>query len=470
MSTSLPPPGLDNAYNALLEIISFPFKHASHFEKMRIDPPKGALLYGPPGCGKTMLVQAVTKACDSKLFVIQGPEIFGSDMGDSELRLRERFNEATELTKVSNRPDAVAPSRDRAAQHECRVVTQLLTLMDGLEARGRLVVIGATNKPNSLDPALRRPGRLDREIYIEVPNIEARKQILSHYTQNLVLSDDISLGFLSQVTNGYVSADLASLCREAATLAIRRQFLKIKNAEHSSSKESVTLNDFQQAMKGITPSIQRGHTTSVMDAKWNSVGGLADVKKQLIQVIEWPLKHKETMKRLVRELFKKARSSSPSVIFLDEIDTIVGSRSFSSASAGGGGDSVQERILSTLLNEMDGVEDANNVLVVGATNRPDMLDAALMRPGRFDKLIYATTDLASDVDLNMLAEITERYSGADLQNLCKEASLFAIREFLDATTVSQRHFEKALKIVKPSIASDQIEFYINLSNQYSRNG
>ncbi|KAJ1675752.1 hypothetical protein EV182_000650 [Spiromyces aspiralis] len=393
--------------------------------------------------------------------------------------------------------------------------------MDGLEARGRLIVIGATNRPNALDPALRRPGRFDREIHIEIPDVDARRAILSHYASRLPLSDEVSIDTIARITNGYVGADLAALCRTAATFTVQRRL------RAPSMTSLVTMQDFFDAMKTVPPSVRRGYTVNVAETKWSDIGGMDHVKKKLIQVIEWPIMYGDTIKRLglrpargillygppgcskttlVKvvatqsnasffsingaalyssyvgdseriELFHKARASSPAIIFLDEVDTIVGSRDFSGTGSNSGSDGVQERILSTLLNEMDGVEDAKNVLVVGATNRPDMLDPALLRPGRFDRLIYVPppdetarleifkiqtkkAHLAGDIDLEQLARQTELYSGADVANLCKEAAMAALREDRRCTCVT----------VKPSITREQLGFYTRISTNYEGTG
>ncbi|KAI8581192.1 hypothetical protein K450DRAFT_172549 [Umbelopsis ramanniana AG] len=481
--------GLEKAYDALLEVVSYPLLYNDVIKTLNIECPKGVLLYGPPGVGKTYLVASIAKVCGAEMIVIQGPEVFGPYIGESEEKLRNKFKEAALCSEQKKVPvilfideiDALTPNRQNAQSHESRVVAQLLTLMDGMENRGRTVVIGATNRPNSLDPALRRPGRFDREILIDAPNENARLHILRSQLKKVpVLNEDDVLAKLAVMTNGYVAADLMALCREATMF----------------SELSVTIDDFAASMSKVGPSIQRGYETVVEKKGWDDIGGLEDVKKKLKQATEWPLLHKETFKRLglkpprgillfgppgcskttlvkviasvsgatflsingaqiyspfvVRSTFQKARSAAPSVIFLDEIEAIVGKRNL--GSGGSGSDSVQERVLSTLLNEMDGVELASSVLVIGATNRPDMLDAALMRPGRFDKIIYVpppdfvsrqqilhvhTKDipLAEDVDLEEIADKTNLYTGADLQNLCREAAMIGLRQNRSASSV-----------------------------------
>ncbi|KAH8557012.1 P-loop containing nucleoside triphosphate hydrolase protein [Umbelopsis sp. PMI_123] len=487
--------GLEKAYDALLEVVSYPLLYNDVIETLNIECPKGVLLYGPPGVGKTHLVSSIAKVC-------------GAEM------------------------DALTPNRQNAQSHESRVVAQLLTLMDGMENRGRTVVIGATNRPNALDPALRRPGRFDREILIDAPNENARLHILQSQLKKVpIVNEDDVLAKLALMTNGYVAADLMALCREATMVAIERCLENQDDSKRRNSDLYVTIDDFAASMAKVGPSIQRGYETVVEKKGWDDIGGLEDVKKKLKQATEWPLLHKETFKRLglkpprgillfgppgcskttlvkviasvsgatflsingaqiyspfvgdsekiIRTTFQKARSAAPSVIFLDEIEAIVGKRNL--GTGGSGSDAVQERVLSTLLNEMDGVELASSVLVIGATNRPDMLDAALMRPGRFDKIIYVpppdfvsrqqilqvhtqNIPLADDVDLEEIADKTNLYTGADLQNLCREAAMIALRQNRSACTVAQQNLEAALKIVKPSLTFKVLKQYEALQN------
>ncbi|CAG8701836.1 16560_t:CDS:10, partial [Acaulospora morrowiae] len=515
------------------------------------------LIYGPPGVGKTFLVNEIAKACNAKMISIHGPDVFGTYVGESEARLRNIFSQAKSLTIEENRPiilfidelDALTPHRAEAQSHESRVVAQLLTLMDGMESRGRLVVLAATNRPNAIDPALRRPGRFDREVAVDVPSEESRCKILKSLTSAVPLGDDVNIGSLASITSGYVGADLASLCREAAMNAVHRKlrssdsnegFLKYEprysiqgtvrtylqnNLSHHSIRSVITMGDFLNAMSHVLPSIQRGFQVNVEKTSWDDIGGLESVKKQIIQAVEWPLKCHTTFKRLglkpprgillygppgcskttlvkviaattgvtflsingaelyspfvgdsekiIRSTFRRARASIPSVIFFDEIDAIVGKRSLNGEL--GGGNNVQERVLSTLLNEMDGIEITNNVLVVGATNRPDMVDDALLRPGRFDKLIYvpppnlsarkqilrihaSKMPLCKDVDLDAIAEKTEMYTGADLKNLCRESAMIALRAERDTMSVNMCDFFSALELVKPSLTTEMMKY------------
>ncbi|CAG8530939.1 3497_t:CDS:10, partial [Acaulospora colombiana] len=546
-------PGLEQAYEALYEVVSYPLLYPDLIQRLNIECPKGVLIYGPPGVGKTFLVNEIAKACNAKMVSINGPDVFGTYVGESESRLRDIFSQARSLTVDENCPvilfidelDALTPHRTEAQSHESRVVAQLLTLMDGMKSRGRFVVIAATNRPNAIDSALRRPGRyyqlfltwvpsgeccgdvfyflivrFDREIAVDVPSEESRCKILKLQTSTMPLDEEVDLALLASITSGYVGADLASFCREAAMNAVHRKLklIHVDEEESSSTSSIVTMSDFLNAMSRVLPSMQRGFQVNIEKTSWNDIGGLELVKKQIIQAVEWPLKRRDTFKRLglksprgillygppgcskttlvkamastsgvtflsvngaelyspfvgdsekiIRSTFRRARSSTPSIIFFDEIDAIVGKRRLGKVSDGG--DGVQERVLSTLLNEMDGVEITNNVLVVGATNRPDMLDDALLRPGRFDKLIYVPppdlparkhilrihtlkTPLCEDVDLDVIAEKTEMYTGADLMNLCRESAMISLREANDTIGVNMSNFFSALKVVKPSL-------------------
>ncbi|KAG2232545.1 hypothetical protein INT48_000925 [Thamnidium elegans] len=513
---------LQKAYQALFEVVCFPFLYKDWVEKLNIECPKGVLLYGPPGVGKTFLVSSIAKRCNAKMFIIQGPEIFGPFIGESEERLRAKFTEAREYAIRENVPvilfideiDALTPRRDNSQSHENRMVAQLLTLMDGVKSRGRLIIVGATNRPNSIDPALRRPGRFDREISMEPPNAEDRYALFQAQLNKMPLDSAVDIEILSIMTNGYVAADINAMCREAAMAAVQRA------SKHSDIEVLVTMSDFKSAFATVGPSMQRGFQVQVEKMKWDDVGGLEDVKKRLKQAVEWPLLYKNSFKRLglkpprgillygppgcskttlvkviassanvaflsingaqlyspfvVRTTFQKARASAPSIIFLDETEAIVGKRNM--GNGGSSGDSVQERVLSTLLNEMDGVESAESVLVVGATNRPDMLDAALMRPGRFDQAVYVPPPdehsryeilkihtkhmpLSSDIDLMDIASRTNYYTGADLQNICRESAMEALRSNKLASDVTMANFNKSLATIPPSLNAESVKEY-----------
>ena len=434
--------GLKEEVKKVREMIEIPLKRPELFEKLGIAPPKGVLMHGPPGTGKTLLAKAVASESDAHFIAINGPEIMSKYVGGSEENLREYFEEAEENSPsiiFIDELDAIAPKREETnGEVERRTVAQLLTLMDGLKSRGQVVVIGATNRPDSLDPALRRPGRFDREIEIGVPDTEERKEVLEIHTRNMPLADDVDLDKISNTTHGFVGADLESLCKEAAMRVVRRILPEIQNDEEIPKevmeKIVVTGDDFKNAQKEIQPSALREVLVQIPDIKWDDVGGLEDVKQELKEAVEWPLKHPETFQRLgirppkgtllygipgtgktllakavaseseanfisvkgpellskwvgesekgVREVFRKAKQAAPTVIFFDEIDAIASTRS------GNDGDSgVTKRVVNQLLTEMDGLEELEDVAIIAATNRPDILDAGLMRPGRFDRHI-----------------------------------------------------------------------------------
>ncbi|MCS7136067.1 MAG: CDC48 family AAA ATPase [Nitrososphaerota archaeon] len=524
--------GLQEQIQRIRELIELPLRYPELFQKLGIDPPKGILLYGPPGCGKTLLAKAVATEADANFILINGPEIMNKYYGETEARLREIFRKAEEEAPsiiFIDEIDAIAPKRSEVTgEVEKRVVAQLLALMDGLESRGSVIVIGATNRPNALDPALRRPGRFDREIEIGIPDKKARKEILDIHTRGMPLDESVDLDKLADITRGYTGADIAALCREAAMRAIRRILPSIDFSEDKISPEllnslTVTMKDFLDAYKDITPTALREVEIETPTVRWEQVGGLEEVKQRLREAIEWPLKYPEKFERLgikppkgillygppgcgktllakaiateseanfisikgpeifskwvgesekaIREIFRKARQAAPCIVFLDEIESIIPRKDLLEDSSG-----VSHRVASQLLAEMDGIEDLNGVVVVGATNRPDMLDPAILRPGRFDRLIYvpppdekarlqilkiytAKMPLAEDVSLEEIASMTEGYSGADLESLCREAALSAIRRGAEPEIVTREDFQEALRIVKPSLSPHMIKEY-----------
>jgi len=523
---------LEEAKTRLREIVELPMRHPELFRHLGIEPPKGVLLYGPPGVGKTLLAKALANEVGAYFIAINGPEIMSKFYGESEQRLREIFEEARKNAPAIifiDEIDAIAPKREEVVgEVEKRVVAQLLTLMDGLAERGRVIVIGATNRPDALDPALRRPGRFDREIEIPPPDKKARREILAVHTRSVPLDDDVNLDKIAEMTHGYTGADLAALVKEAAMNALRR-FLAEKNVDLSKPIPSdllrtlkVSMNDFIQAMNMVHPSLLREVFVEVPEVRWSDIGGLEDVKQQLREAVEWPLKYQDIFERMgirppkgillygppgvgktllakaaatesganfiavngpeilskwvgeseraIREIFRRARMVAPAIIFLDEIDSIVPARG-SRVDSG-----VTDRIVNQLLTEMDGIKPLRGVVVIAATNRPDLLDPALLRPGRFDRIIKAPppdrkarleilkihtrrVPLASDVDLEKLADMTNGFTGADLEALVREAVMLALREKLEAREVSMKYFLEALKIVKPSLSEDVMEKY-----------
>ena len=524
--------GLQEQIQRIREMIELPLRYPELFQKLGIEPPKGVLLYGPPGCGKTLLAKAVATEAEANFILINGPEIMNKYYGETEARLREIFRKAEEEAPsivFIDEIDAIAPKRSEVTgEVEKRVVAQLLALMDGLEARGQVIVIGATNRPNALDPALRRPGRFDREIEIGIPDKKGRREILQIHTRGMPLAEDVNIDRLAEMTRGYTGADLAALCREAAMKAIRRILPSIDfNEEHISPEilDSlvVTMKDFLDAFKEITPTALREVEIEIPNVRWEDVGGLEEVKQRLVEAVEWPLKYPEKFEkfgikpprgillygppgcgktllakaiateseanfisvkgpeifnkwvgeseRAIREIFRKARQAAPCIIFFDEIESVIPRKDLVDDSSG-----VTNRVSSQLLSEMDGVEELSDVIVIGATNRPDLIDPAVMRPGRLDRLIYVPPPdekarysilkiytrkmpLAHDVNLRELAARTEGYSGADLESLCREAALNSLRKNIEAEYVTREDFEEALKIVKPSISPQMVREY-----------
>ncbi len=524
--------GLHEEIQRIREMIELPLRFPELFQRLGIDPPKGVLLHGPPGCGKTLLAKAVATEAEANFILINGPEIMNKYYGETEAKLREIFRRAEEEAPsiiFIDEIDAIAPKRSEVTgEVEKRVVAQLLALMDGLESRGQVIVIGATNRPNAVDPALRRPGRFDREIEIGIPDKKGRKEILQIHTRGMPLAADVDLDKVAEITKGYTGADLAALCREAAMKCIRRILPSIDFNEERISPEilnslEVTMKDILEAYKEITPTALREVEIETPTVHWNDIGGLHDVKQKLVEAIEWPLKFPDKFERLgikppkgillygppgcgktllakavateaeanfvtikgpevyskwvgesekaIREVFRKARQASPCIIFLDEIETIVPRKDMLDDSSG-----VAHRVAAQLLSEMDGVEELRDVVVLGATNRPDLMDPAVLRPGRFDRLIYVpppdeagryetlkiytrNMPLSEEVDLRKLAAMTEGYSGADLESLCREAALSALRRDTNAKYVSWADFQEALKLVRPSITPAMLKEY-----------
>ncbi len=536
--------GLTDEIKKVREMIELPLRHPEIFEKLGIEAPKGVLLYGPPGTGKTLLAKAVANESNAHFISISGPEIMSKFYGESEARLREIFKEAKEKSPsiiFIDEIDSIAPKREEVTgEVERRVVSQLLSLMDGLEARGKVIVISATNRPNAIDPALRRPGRFDREIEIKVPDKKGRKDILMIHTRNMPLSDDVNLDKIASISHGYVGADLEYLCKEAAMKCLRRLLPELNLEDEKLPPETldkliVNGEDFQNALKEVTPSGMREVFIENPDVSWEEVGGLENVKRELQEAVEWPMKYPVLYSKLghrmprgillhgpsgtgktllakavateseanfisvrgpellskwvgesergIREIFRRARQASPCVIFFDEIDSIAPIRGV------GGETAVTERVVSQLLTELDGIESLHGVVVLAATNRADMIDTALLRPGRFDKIILVplpdkegrrkileisannipvereqTIDGMKNpdyVDLDKIAETTDGMSGADVASIANTAVSLVIHEFLDKhpdqkeaekqasdAKVSMRHFEEAVRKVK----------------------
>jgi transitional endoplasmic reticulum ATPase len=533
--------GLKEEIQKVREMIELPLRHPEIFEKLGIEAPKGVLLYGPPGTGKTLLAKAVANESNAHFISISGPEIMSKFYGESEARLREIFKEAKEKAPsiiFIDEIDSIAPKREEVTgEVERRVVSQLLSLMDGLEARGKVIVIAATNRPNAIDPALRRPGRFDREIEIKVPDKRGRLEILQIHTRNMPLDTDVDQDRVAAVTHGFVGADLEYLCKEAAMKCLRRLLPELnledeKLAPEVLNKLIVTMNDFENAVKEVMPSAMREVYLESPDIPWTAIGGLEEVKRELQEAVEWPLRYPELYTKLghsipkgillhgpsgtgktllakavateseanfiavkgpelmskwvgesekgIREIFRRARQAAPCVVFFDEIDSIAPTRGGLGGMEGGGEGmgGINTRIMSQLLTELDGIEQLHGVVVLAATNRVDMIDPALLRPGRFDKIIFVpkpdrTTrqkileiytkgkPISHDVDLNRIAEITEGFSGADISAIANTAISLVLHEYLQRYSTPEeaakhaseafilmQHFEDAVTKIK----------------------
>lgn len=534
--------GLDEEVKKIREMVELPLKHPEIFAKLGIEPPKGVLLYGPPGTGKTLLAKAVATESDANFILLNGPEIMSKFYGESEKKIRDLFEQAAKNAPsiiFIDEIDAIAPKReDSFGEVERRVVSQILTCMDGLKSRGRVVVIGATNMPNSIDPALRRPGRFDREVSIGVPDKKGRLTILKIHTRNMPLTKEIDLKEFASITHGFVGADLSALCKEAAMNVLRRLLPKFKLKEDEAipkellEKLQVTEKDFWNAMKFVQPSAMREVLVENPNVKWSDVGGLETIKQELKEAVEWPLIYSDAFNRIgikpprgvllygppgtgktllakavateseanfiqvkgpsllsmwvgkseegIRKVFERARQVAPCIVFFDEIDALASRRGIEM------GTKVTERVLNQLLAEMDGVERLHDVVIIGATNRPDMIDPALLRPGRFDRLISITAPdktereaifkvhtknmpLTKDINVEKLAEKTVGYSGADIEAVCREAGMLALRESIGAKEVKKKHFEEALKKFGPSISDETLKDYRDIEKNYLRN-
>jgi transitional endoplasmic reticulum ATPase len=530
--------GLKPVITKVREMIELPLKHPELFDRLGIDPPKGVLLHGPPGTGKTMLAKAVANESDAYFISINGPEIMSKYYGESEKALRDLFEEAEKNTPAIiflDELDSIAPKRgDVTGEVERRVVAQLLSLMDGLKERKNVIVIGSTNRPEALDMALRRPGRFDREIELGVPDMEGRMEIFQIHTRGMPLDEDVVLEDYAKRTYGFVGADISAVGREAAMNALRRILPEIDLEEPTIPKEIldrliVQKDDFEAALREVQPSAMREILVEVPNVNWEDIGGLESVKQLLVEAVEWPLRNAESFLRLgidapkgillygppgtgktmlakavaneseanfitvkgsallskwygesekrVEEIFRKARQVAPSIIFLDELDALVPIR-------GGamGEPHATERIVNQLLNEMDGLEELHGVVVIGATNRPDIIDPALLRPGRFDELILAPVPdqesrrkifqvhlkkapLAEDIDIDELIGQTDQYTGADIAAVVRKAGRLALREDMKASKISQKHFLAALQEIGPSVTPDTMKYYSQMGKE-----
>jgi transitional endoplasmic reticulum ATPase len=533
--------GLDEEIKRIREMVELPLRHPEIFQRLGIEPPKGVLLHGPPGGGKTLLARAVANESDANFYAINGPEIMSKFYGESEARMRKMFENAEKNAPgilFIDEIDAIAPKRGEVTgEVERRVVAQLLASMDGLKGRGNVIVIGATNRPDAIDPALRRPGRFDREIEIGIPDNEGRFEILQIHTRGMPFEEGVDLKRISDITHGYTGADLAALSREAAMKALRRYLPQIdleeKRIPHEVlDKMKVTSEDILAGFREVTPTAMREVYIETPNVRWDDIGGLEDVKQNLSEAVEWPLKKAEIFTRLgispprgvllhgppgcgktllaravateseanfisvrgpeifskwvgesekaIREMFRKARMAAPSIIFFDEFDSLVPMRG-----RGISDSRVTERVISQLLTEIDGLLTLQNVVVLAATNRPDIIDPAVLRPGRFDRRVYVpppdeearlkilqikTRDipLDSSVDIADLAKKMAGYSGADIESVGREAAINALRRDIDSDRVTLNDFENAMSEVSPSVTPDMEKWYLEISKRFKK--
>jgi transitional endoplasmic reticulum ATPase len=545
--------GLGNAVGRVREMIELPLRHPELFKRLGVEAPKGVLLHGPPGTGKTLIAKAIASETNANFYTIGGPEIMSKYYGESEEKLRNVFQQAEQNAPsiiFIDEIDSIAPKREEVSgEVERRIVAQLLSLMDGMSTRGKVVVIGATNRINAIDPALRRPGRFDREIEIGVPDRNGRLEILQIHTRGMPIAKDVNLEKLADISHGFVGADLQALAKEAAIRALRRVLPEVDLSSESIPADTlrkiiVTMQDFMDVIKEMEPSAMREVFVEVPDVKWEDIGGLSTIKQELQEAVEWPLKYQRlfthadavppkgillygppgTGKTLiakaaaneseanfisikgpellskwvgesekgVREVFRKARQAAPCIIFFDEIDAIAPRR------GGDFGDThVTERLISQLLTELDGLEILTNVIVIGATNRPDIIDPALLRPGRFDRLLYVPPPdrdsriqilkihtrkkpLADDVNIEQLADHTEGYTGADIASLSSAAVMLALREYISKykdqkeadsrvqeLKIQMGHFEEAMKKIRP-LSTQELNIYKRISEQFGK--
>ena len=532
--------GLNEEVKKIREMVEIPLKNPEIFQSLGVEPPKGVLMHGSPGTGKTLLAKAVANETNANFILVNGPELLSKFYGETEKKIRNLFEDAEKNAPsiiFIDEIDAIAPKReDTYGEVERRMVSQLLTMMDGLKSRGKVIVIAATNRPNSLDPALRRPGRFDREINIGVPNKEGRLKILKIHTRNMPLTKDVNLEKIASITHGFVGADLESLCKESAMNILRKimpdiTLNKSKINPETLKKLKIGHEDFINALKSVRPSALREVLVEAPDVKWADIGGLKTLKSQLKEAVEWPLKNPQAFKRMgikpprgiltygppgtgktllakavaneseanfilvkgpellskwvgesekgVRRIFEKARQTAPTIIFFDEIDALAARRGHDTSSQ------VTERVVNALLAEMDGLEELQDIVVLAATNRPDLIDPALMRPGRFDRIISTnipdkeTTKeilkihtknmpLSKEINLEKIAEKLEGFNGADIQGLCREAAIVALRKNMESKEVSKEDFEKALETTRPSLKQEEVKRYQDIEERYLR--